>query len=197
VFFTKTYTRIVCCDGDGPQRPGWLARDLLCRRSGGAQRVPLRTDFSLVSGEVETTTISDSGAVITASRQCRSVDAHTAVCPTQHVPSAHMAVGDLDDRVTPEDFYKDMIVDGGPGNDVLRGNDIGSDRLNGGGGQDQLYGGRGDDIRRSSCGSRCTWPSRSGTGAGAASWLRANADLRAADWVTLDRIEPRRSIRFG
>ena len=103
--------------------------------------VSLRTDFA---SEGETTTISDSGAVITTSRRCRSIDAHTAVCPTQYVNRAYIAVGDLDDRVTPEDFYEDMVIVGGSGNDVLRGNDIGSDRLNGGGGQDQLYGGRGD-----------------------------------------------------
>ena len=39
-----------------------------------------------------------------------------------------------------------MIIVGGSGNDVLRGTVRGSDRLNGGSGQDQLYSGRGDVL---------------------------------------------------
>lgn len=108
-----------------------------------------RNSVALAYGDGETLTISDSGAVITASRRCRSIDAHTAVCPIGDVFSVHVAVGDLDDSVTPaQDFSENLIIYGGPGNDVLRGTDYryGSDRLNGGGGQDQLYGGRGDDT---------------------------------------------------
>jgi hypothetical protein len=107
-----------------------------------------RNEISLAYGDGETTTISDSGAVITASRRCRSIDAHTAVCPALDV-DVHIAVGDLDDHVTPsQSFSEDLIIDGGPGGDVLRGTDYryGGDRLSGGGGQDQLYGGRGNDT---------------------------------------------------
>jgi hypothetical protein len=103
-----------------------------------------RNDVSVAYGDGETMTISDAGAVITTSRRCRSIDSHTAVCGA--VFSVHIAVGDLDDRVTPaESFDEEMVIYGGPGNDVLRGSDFGPDRLSGGGGQDQLYGARGDD----------------------------------------------------
>jgi hypothetical protein len=96
------------------------------------------------------TRISDSGAVITALRPCRSIDAHTSLCPLAGVTqSVHLTLGDLDDRVTPtEHFSFDLVIDGGPGNDVLRGTDYkhGSDRLDGGGGQDELYGDGGADT---------------------------------------------------
>lgn len=105
-----------------------------------------RNDVALVSFE-RTMRIADAGAVISASGACRAIDAHTAACPGD-VFRVRIKVGDLDDRVIPgKEFDTNVTVDGGPGNDVLMGVDrhFAADRLNGGGGQDQLYGRGGPD----------------------------------------------------
>lgn len=107
-----------------------------------------RNDVSLAYDPRGRTRFSDPGAVITARRPCTSIDAHTAMCPVDD--RVRLALGDLDDRVTPAKHYSDeLLINGGPGNDILHGSDNygeAYDRLNGGGGQDQLYGGGGNDT---------------------------------------------------
>lgn len=91
-------------------------------------------------------TIRDAGAVITAAGRCASIDAHSAVCRGSLLSTTHVTAGDLDDRVaTTRRMATDapMIVDGGPGNDVLSGGIDEDAEFNGGGGDDQLYGGNG------------------------------------------------------
>jgi Ca2+-binding RTX toxin-like protein len=92
-------------------------------------------------------TITDPGAVITASGRCMSIDAHSAVCRGSFL-IADIAAGDLDDRVASSrrpGTSPEMVVDGGLGNDVLSGGRNEDVVLNGGDGDDQLYGGGGFD----------------------------------------------------
>jgi hypothetical protein len=106
-------------------------------------------------------TVSDPGATIVAGDGCESIDAHTAHCvaPPREYPGLPPApeelrwirkmtvtLGDMDDRFTSSAYVIDGVtVDGGPGDDVLRGR--GSvDRLDGAGGRDRLFGGENDDT---------------------------------------------------
>jgi hypothetical protein len=79
---------------------------------------------------------------------CRSIDAHSAVCrgPGKDplLFDARVLLGDRDDQLAiprPSDEVE-LTVEGGPGNDVLRGavEGDGAAELRGGEGDDQLYG---------------------------------------------------------
>jgi Ca2+-binding RTX toxin-like protein len=91
--------------------------------------------------------ITDPGAVITATGRCRSVNSHSAVCRASQIYNAHVELGDLDDRARTAKPTDDVALtaNGGPGNDVLRG--AGAGVLNGGDGDDRIYGGS-DKVNR-------------------------------------------------
>lgn len=106
------------------------------------------------AGDARSITVTDPGAVITASGSCVSIDAHTARCVrrpearVEWLQSTRVELGDLDDelrstRPGPAPIGG-LVADGGAGDDLLDGGD-GSDRLDGGGGRDQLLGGAGLD----------------------------------------------------
>ena len=98
----------------------------------------------------------DAGSRLWARGQCRSVDRHTAICPSDIGPAILLGDGDDrawleggtarggsgDDRLTGRGHG--VRLHGDAGNDVLRGGD-GSDGLYGGPGRDRLFGGEGDD----------------------------------------------------
>jgi len=92
--------------------------------------------------------IFDAGATISVEGRCRSIDPHRAVCPS-FAQIAHVAVGDLNDRVRalargPQFAEPESIFNGGPGDDeLLAAGEF--DRLFGGAGNDQLHGRDGGD----------------------------------------------------
>jgi hypothetical protein len=100
--------------------------------------------------------VNDPGAVISPGPGCASVDPHTVRCDRVQDPNplmsaawlAHVQLGDLDDEVRiqsePQSLNRELVADGGPGNDVLVGG-AGWDRLDGGPGRDVLRGGAGLD----------------------------------------------------
>lgn len=89
--------------------------------------------------------ITDSGAVITPTGRCTSIDAHSVLCRAPRsdpfLYHAQVELGDLDDRVaTPKPTADvELSANGGPGNDTLTGADGGV--LSGGAGDDRIYGG--------------------------------------------------------
>jgi Ca2+-binding RTX toxin-like protein len=107
------------------------------------------------AADARSVTVSDPGAVITASAPCRSIDAHTAVCvkrpqsTVEWLQHTRLDLGDLDDqlRTTRPTPYPigGVTADGGPGDDLLDGG-AGADRLDGGGGHDEVLGGALDDV---------------------------------------------------
>ena len=107
------------------------------------------------AADATSVTVTDPGAAITAMGSCVSVDAHTARCVAREdrgirwLQSTRVALGDLDDEIRttrpgPAPIGG-VVVDGGPGDDLLDGG-AGSDRLDGGGGVDRLLGGGGLDV---------------------------------------------------
>jgi hypothetical protein len=95
--------------------------------------------------------ITDPGADIAATGACRSIDAHSAVCRglggrDPFLYNARVVLGDLDDRVmiAQPSGELELMAEGGPGDDVLKGaaNETSEAVLNGGDGNDQLYAGR-------------------------------------------------------
>src|SRR3954454_21342620 len=103
----------------------------------------------LVTVDDQTVDVSDSGAVISPGRGCRSLDAHTARCSTastgrQGLIGSSVSLGDGDDAA--ESRGPGLTADGGPGNDLLQSSSIVAGDLNGGGGRDTLLGGRNMDT---------------------------------------------------
>jgi Ca2+-binding RTX toxin-like protein len=128
---------------------------------GEANAVTISRDFSTHSW-----VITDPGARITAGRGCRSLWSHRIRCRWADENNWTIATRDRADRILIVNFCQvscDFDVFGGRGNDVIRnqgtywaglngglGNDsifggLGPDLINGGAGRDQLFGGLGYD----------------------------------------------------
>jgi hypothetical protein len=107
------------------------------------------------AGDARSVTVSDPGAVITATGSCTSIDASTARCvkrpeaSSDFLQQTRAELGDGDDQVRtfrPTPFpIGGVTAFGGPGDDLLDGG-AGPDRLNGGGGTDTLLGGASTDV---------------------------------------------------
>jgi hypothetical protein len=103
----------------------------------------------LTSVDGMTVRASDPGAVITAGRACRSIDAHTAECSVAGMGfngliGAVVEAGDMNDVV--DSPGPGLSADGGPGDDLLKSSSIASGILDGGGGRDTLLGGPNQDT---------------------------------------------------
>jgi hypothetical protein len=107
------------------------------------------------AADARSVTITDPGAVITASAPCRTLEPHTAVCTkrpeasVEWLQSTRVVLGNMDDHLAttrpgPAPIGG-VIADGGVGDDVLDGG-AGADALTGGSGHDTLLGGASDDI---------------------------------------------------
>jgi Ca2+-binding RTX toxin-like protein len=100
--------------------------------------------------EFRTIRVVDAGAVIVAGSGCRSTDPNNAECTIADMPGvlqllgADVLVADRDDTV--ESIGPGLVVDGGPGDDSLRGTSGVAGTLNGGGGRDMLVGGSNSDM---------------------------------------------------
>jgi Ca2+-binding RTX toxin-like protein len=103
-------------------------------------------------------TVTDPGAVITATGSCTSLSMHSAVCRAPDPPfpiagpfvqSVRALLGDMNDHAVTTRTGPNVIggidASGGPGDDVLTGSPA-EDVLDGGGGTDVLTGGAGGDT---------------------------------------------------
>jgi Ca2+-binding RTX toxin-like protein len=103
-------------------------------------------------------TVVDSGAIVTATGLCRSIDEHTAECAPFWVPVVRADLGDGNDtflttagRGPGTDFPDNemgMIVNGGLGDDLLDAHNGFWAWLDGGGGRDHLIGTSHHDLLR-------------------------------------------------
>jgi hypothetical protein len=106
--------------------------------------------FEAVTVDEQTIRVSDTGALITPTPPCVSVDEHTAICATATLVgvngliSVRVRAGDLDDVIVTRG--PGLGAEGGPGNDVLDARTGVSATLNGGGGHDALLGGSNSDT---------------------------------------------------
>ena len=100
--------------------------------------------------EFRTIRVVDAGAVVVSGSGCSSIDPNTAECTITDMPGvlqllgADVLVADLDDIV--ESIGPGLVVDGGPGDDSLRGTSGIAGTLSGGGGRDTLVGGSNSDM---------------------------------------------------
>lgn len=119
------------------------------------ERNELTADYA---ADALSVTVTDPGAVITATGSCSSRSSHSAVCRAPDPPfpiagpfvqSIRAVLGDMNDRAITTRTGPNVIggIDafGGPGDDVLTGSPAG-DTLDGGGGTDVLVGGAGGDV---------------------------------------------------
>jgi hemolysin type calcium-binding protein len=111
--------------------------------------------FVAYAADARSVTITDPGAVISASGPCETLDAHRAVCTkrseasVEWLQSTRVVLGNMNDHLAttrpgPAPIGG-VIADGGVGDDVLDGG-AGPDMLTGGSGHDVLLGGALDDI---------------------------------------------------
>lgn len=123
----------------------------------------------LLTREGDSVVVRDAGATLTAGSPCTTVAGAFVACPAAAVRSVRVELGDQDDVVRYDaaaDFFVQVTLDGGDGNDELEvgtsvtntavthrggaGDDTlrggpGSDTLDGGPGADTFFGGAGDD----------------------------------------------------
>jgi hypothetical protein len=122
--------------------PGW-ASVAYRAAPGEANNVQLTTVDQL------TVRVTDSNAVITVGRSCRSIDSHTVECSVAGLGlngliGAQVETGDLDDVV--KSRGPGLSANGGRGDDLLESSSIAAGILNGGGGRDTLLGGTNQDT---------------------------------------------------
>ena len=101
------------------------------------------------TGTQTVVTIHDAGAPLTPVTGCVPLGVHTLACTAGGLPGDNVTANldDLDDSIRFVGVVKDVLVDGGTGNDTLGGGDY-SARLDGGPGDDTLTGSPGTDVLR-------------------------------------------------
>lgn len=114
-----------------------------------------RNDLALALTD-EAITVTDATLPLTAGNGCSAIDEHTVRCANANgAPRANVALGDGDDHLAVSgDDARDVLAEGGAGDDTLAGGTgdqtyyggAGNDTLTGGDGGDALVGGSGDDT---------------------------------------------------
>ena len=116
-----------------------------------------------VTGSHGSVVVHDAGAPLNATRGCRLLDPHRAECQSSNAPPlgyARLFGEDGDDELVDAAPGIYTTFHGGPGDDVLRGDDDpqdfhggdGADQAIAGAGSDRLHGGPGADVLRAGAG---------------------------------------------